>query len=160
MALSSGPNLGILVDGLIGEQHFSELMRQWRGLDALVMPHVKSATVTAQPASPTNGDTYIIPTGATGAGWSANIGKLARYSSAITAWEYYTPKKGWWTYVEDTNSEYIHDGTNFKFNRGGGTTAQRPTANIAVGANYFDTTLGKPIWRTASAWVDATGATV
>lgn len=41
------------------------------------------------------------------------------------------------------------------------TTGNRPTANTAgAGASVFDTTLGKPIWSTGSAWVDATGATV
>lgn len=41
-----------------------------------------------------------------------------------------------------------------------GTTAQRPTSFLWVGRPYFDTTLGIPIWRTAAAWVDATGAVV
>ena len=41
------------------------------------------------------------------------------------------------------------------------TTGGRPTAATAgAGATMFDTTLGKPIWSTGSAWVDATGATV
>ncbi len=38
-------------------------------------------------------------------------------------------------------------------------TASRPTANL-VGAHYFDTTLGKPIWWNGSSWRDATGAAV
>ncbi len=41
-----------------------------------------------------------------------------------------------------------------------GTTAQRPTAGLWVGREYFDTTLGKPVWYDGSGWVDATGATV
>lgn len=41
-----------------------------------------------------------------------------------------------------------------------GTTANRPTARLWVGRMYFDTTLGKPIWYSGSAWVDATGAAV
>ncbi|MFN4249656.1 right-handed parallel beta-helix repeat-containing protein [Deinococcus sp.] len=42
-----------------------------------------------------------------------------------------------------------------------GPTANRPTTTVA-GQQFFDTTLGKPIWRngTNAAWVDATGATV
>lgn len=42
-----------------------------------------------------------------------------------------------------------------------GTTGSRPTVTTA-GFQYFDTTLGKPVWWKASAsvWVDATGATV
>jgi hypothetical protein len=44
-----------------------------------------------------------------------------------------------------------------------GTTAQRPTANAFVGLQYYDTTLGKPIWCHQASpiiWHDATGATV
>ncbi|WIF20472.1 hypothetical protein SEA_BERKA_8 [Arthrobacter phage Berka] len=41
-----------------------------------------------------------------------------------------------------------------------GTTAARPT-DATVGFEYFDTTLGKPVWlKTApSAWVDSAGVT-
>ena len=42
-----------------------------------------------------------------------------------------------------------------------GSTANRPTlVSCNKTFQYFDTTLGKPIWWTGSAWVDATGATV
>lgn len=42
-----------------------------------------------------------------------------------------------------------------------GTTANRPTANlVAYITQYYDTTLGKPIWWNGSAWKDATGTTV
>lgn len=45
-----------------------------------------------------------------------------------------------------------------------GTTAARPTttAIMYAGYMYFDTTLGKPIWRNAAnaGWVDSSGATV
>jgi hypothetical protein len=41
-------------------------------------------------------------------------------------------------------------------------TTGRPTANLVAGMMFFDSTLGKPIWRNAanSGWVDATGASV
>jgi len=40
-----------------------------------------------------------------------------------------------------------------------GTTANRPTTGLSPGQPYFDTTLGKSVWRNAanSGWVDATG---
>lgn len=42
-----------------------------------------------------------------------------------------------------------------------GTTVQRPNPPPFIGCQYFDETLGKPIWaKTASVWVDATGASV
>ena len=44
-----------------------------------------------------------------------------------------------------------------------GITSQRPTASLTAtdsGFQYFDTTLGKPIYWTGTAWVDATGTAV
>ena len=44
---------------------------------------------------------------------------------------------------------------------GGGATASRPSAStVTVGAPYFDTTLGIPIWSTGSAWVNSAGVAV
>ena len=47
---------------------------------------------------------------------------------------------------------------------GNGTTAQRPVLGLYVGLQYFDTTLGKPIFvktvATPAVWVDATGGVV
>jgi hypothetical protein len=40
-----------------------------------------------------------------------------------------------------------------------GVTANRP-ANVETGYQYFDTTLGKPIYYNGTSWVDATGTTV
>lgn len=41
--------------------------------------------------------------------------------------------------------------------RESGPTANRPTARLWIGRQYFDTTLGQPIWYDGSGWVDATG---
>ena len=39
-----------------------------------------------------------------------------------------------------------------------GTTEERPSFdNIRTGFQYFDITLGKPIWYNGTEWVDATG---
>ncbi|ANO57395.1 structural protein [Pseudomonas phage AN14] len=161
MAISNGPNLGIMVDGALGDQHYNQFMSFLRAVDGLLMGHAKSATTTAQPASPADGDVYVLPASPTGTNWSGQGQRVARYSSAATAWEFFAPKKGWTISVEDTNSTYWYDGSAWKFLRGYGTTANRPAASAAlIGGQYFDTTLGKPIWSTGSAWVDATGLAV
>ena len=111
MAITNGPNLGLAVNGAQGDEHFDELMAQWRGLDALVQPTAVSASTSAQPGSPTDGDLYIVPTGATGAAWSGQDGKLARYSSAVPGWEFYAPREGWRVFVRDVNSSYVYSGS-------------------------------------------------
>jgi hypothetical protein len=41
-----------------------------------------------------------------------------------------------------------------------GTTAQRPTVGLVVGLQYYDTTLGIPIWYNGTVWKNAAGTTV
>ena len=41
-----------------------------------------------------------------------------------------------------------------------GTTAKRPTLQLQVGQQYFDTTLGIPIWYNGTVWKNASGTTV
>lgn len=38
-----------------------------------------------------------------------------------------------------------------------GTTANRPTARLFIGRQYFDDTLGYPIWWDGTAWVKYDG---
>lgn len=40
-----------------------------------------------------------------------------------------------------------------------GISGNRPTG-VAIGYDYFDTTLGKPIWWDGTVWKDAAGTTV
>lgn len=105
MSLSSGPNLGLLENGAFGEQHYAELIRMWRGIDGLVQATVKSATTSAPPASPNNGDRYLVPGTATGA-WAGHTNQIARWTTmlATPAWEYYAPHKGWEVAIEDQTS--------------------------------------------------------
>ena len=58
----------------------------------------------------------------------------------------------------DTVPTYGTNNKPFAINDTGATTA-RPTGQ-AVGYQYFDTTLNKPIWYNGSNWVDSTGTTV
>ena len=41
-----------------------------------------------------------------------------------------------------------------------GTTAQRPTTGLIPGLQYYDTTLGVPIWYNGTVWKNAAGTTV
>ena len=41
-----------------------------------------------------------------------------------------------------------------------GNTASRPAIGLQVGQQYFDTTLGIPIWWDGSDWIDAMGTVV
>jgi len=41
-----------------------------------------------------------------------------------------------------------------------GTTSQRPAVGLVIGQNYFDTTLGYPIWYNGTKWVNSSGTVV
>lgn len=90
MALTTGPNIGLLDNGAIGEQHYSELMRQWRWLDFLLQPVVKGRVAAVPGSGQVDGDTYILTA-------APNQHKVARWTARLgtPAWEYLTPKTGW-----------------------------------------------------------------
>jgi hypothetical protein len=112
MSLTNGPNLGLLVDGAAGEEHYDELMAQWRGFDLLVQARVLDKDLAAPPGAPADGDAYIVAAGASGA-WAGNAGKIARWSTALSpdAWEFFTPKSGWECYVVDETYMYRYSGS-------------------------------------------------
>ena len=69
---------------------------------------VKNRTTTTPPSSPTAGDRYIIPSGATG-DWSSHVNSIVEYDGAT--WQYYTPAVGWTCYVDDEQKMYAWNGT-------------------------------------------------
>ena len=148
MPLSNGPNLGVLVDGGIGETHYTALMAQWRGFDVLIQANVISSTLTTPPASPANGAAYVIPTGATG-DWSSQVGKIARYSSAVTAWEYYTPKEGWKVHDNAQDVYLKHNGSSWEVYGLKGYSSLQDFANDTAAASGGIIIGG--LYRTASA---------
>lgn len=105
MSITNGPNLGLMVNGNAGEGHYSQFMAFLRGIDGLVMPSVKGYLTNTPPASPADGDCYIIGAAPTGA-WAGQGGKVARYSTIAVAWEYYTPKNGWMLEANSARESY------------------------------------------------------
>ena len=79
-------------------------------LDGLAQFAVKSATTTAQPASPADGDIYLLPSGKTGTNWggAANYA-IAHYYDGV--WHFLTPQAGWRAFVTDTSRFLYFNGT-------------------------------------------------
>ncbi|MGJ5032364.1 DUF2793 domain-containing protein [Bradyrhizobium sp. HKCCYLS2038] len=73
--------------------------------NAIAAPYaVLSRTVTAQPSSPTSGDSYIVPTAATGAAWAGQDGKIAIYTAR--GWQFAISPIGREIYVRDVDTYY------------------------------------------------------
>lgn len=112
MASQQDPNFGINFDWDLGEDGWNTGMdSNLKKLGATAFLHVISATTTAQPGLPTNGDRYIVPDSATGADWLNNDGKLAVCIESV--WEFYTPSKGWTARVGDDLDMLTYDGTDW-----------------------------------------------
>ena len=94
-------NLALLAAGQ-SQKHITlneALMR----CDALIHARVLSVSVDAQPATPSDGDAYILTAGATGADWiGLPAGTMMRYDRHL--WEVITMPAGALVYVADTES--------------------------------------------------------
>lgn len=108
MPAIQGPNLGLNYGWSLGESGWNAGMdANLKKLDALIQLTVASATVDV-PASPTSGDRYIVPVGATGA-WGGQDGKIARYN--VDAWEFFTASAGWIAQILDTGHRLRFSGS-------------------------------------------------
>jgi hypothetical protein len=71
-----------------------------RKLDAIIQLSVVSATTIAEPASPTDGAVWILPSGKSGDRWSSfAAGSLAYYRDG--AWVEIMPRQGWLAFAKD-----------------------------------------------------------
>lgn len=89
-------------------------------LDAFVQGSLKSATTTAEPGSPSNGDCYLLGGSPTGTNWASQANKLAFYYSG---WRFFTVKEGMIFWVQDTDKFTYYDGSAWQTLKKAGTNA-------------------------------------
>lgn len=140
MSITNGPNLGLMVNGNAGEGHYSQFMAFLRGVDGLVMPSVKGYLTNTPPASPADGDCYIIGAAPTGA-WAGQGGKVARYSTVAAAWEYYTPKNGWMIEANSARESYRYTGGAWEIYYQEGTWTSVIAGDVTPGTYEINTSL-------------------
>jgi len=104
MASSNDPNLNLFYGWDFRESGWKAGMdANLKKLGAVV--HLSVLSMDSDiPASPVNGDRYIVPSGATG-DWSSHAGEIA--VRVAGAWEYYAPSIGWRAWVQDENAEAV-----------------------------------------------------
>lgn len=134
MSITNGPNLGLMVNGLQGEAHYSQFMAFLRGMDGFGMPRVVGYLTNTPPGSPADGDCHIIGAAPTGV-WAGQGGKFARYSTVAVAWEFFTPKNGWMVQSSAAREAYRYTGGAWEIYYQEGTWTPA-VIDIGAGATY------------------------
>ncbi|MGO4525579.1 DUF2793 domain-containing protein [Microvirga sp. 2MCAF35] len=80
-------------------------------LDALVQLAVKERSRTAPPASPEEGDRFLVGAGAAGV-FAGQEGNIALFD--LGSWRFFTPRSGWRAYVEAEDLLIVFDGDEWK----------------------------------------------
>jgi len=100
------PNMGLAYGWTLGESGWhTDMDANIKRLGAVVGLSVASRTTTAPPASPAEGDRYIVPIGATGA-WAGMVDQIAVWIDG--AWEYHVPKVGWLAYIAEEDKLAVY----------------------------------------------------
>ncbi len=127
-----------------------------RLLDGIVQLSVKGRDLTAPPASPADGDRYIVALGATGvwAGWDLNVA-----FRVDGAWLRLPPRTGWRAWVEDEGLLLLYNGSAWIGTTP--TTLQNLTllglGTTADAANPFSAKLNAALWTAKTAAEGGTG---
>lgn len=97
MAAKSGPNLGLSYGWTARESGWNTGMdANLRRVDALLHLAVKSRAQSTPPASPAEGDRYIVGPSPTDA-WAGKAGQIAVRIEG--AWEFHAPQVGWLAFI-------------------------------------------------------------
>lgn len=83
-------------------------------MDSLAQISVINKTTATPPATPAEGDSYIIAASPTGV-WAGNANAIASYYSG---WRIKTPKTGWFAYVQAEAVFYLFDGSAWNVYKG------------------------------------------
>ena len=103
-------------------------------LDAATQLAVLDRDLAAPPATPSDGDRYLVAPAATGA-WQTHDGDIAAWEDATQGWLFLTPRPGWRVWLLDEQTLLTHTGTGwqpFPGDRLGINTTADPTNRLAV----------------------------
>lgn len=126
------PNIGLNFGWETGDDDWGGPVNwNWLLLDVVSVPFAKSITLTVPPASPEEGDRYIIPVGATGV-WANKVGRIAYFAN--DQWLYFQPNKGWYQRVFDTHKTYVWNGLEWEYYLDSITPEMMAQINAAVAA--------------------------
>ena len=104
-------------------------------LDAIVQLSVKDRDLDNPPATPANGERYVVGANAL-SDWAGQDGAIAAYQDG--AWSFYTPSNGWLAWVEDEGVLIAWNGSSWvvtSSGSGGGNGENSFTSTTMLGIN-------------------------
>src|SRR3954465_13440589 len=108
--MSVTPHLALLLIAAAQAQKHVTHNEALATLDALVHLSVKERDRSTAPASPAEGDRYLVGAGATGI-FAGHDGEIAMFDLGL--WRFLAPGPGWLAYVAGEDSILSHDGTSW-----------------------------------------------
>lgn len=105
--MADTPRIGITELEQAVKSKYLTINSAFQLLDALVQASVEDKDLTSPPAH-VHGNTYIVGGSATG-DWSGKDGNIAQ--SYNSAWYFYEPIEGYFTYVKDEDELYFYNGS-------------------------------------------------
>ncbi|TQV85183.1 DUF2793 domain-containing protein [Exilibacterium tricleocarpae] len=101
MPATQGPGIGLYYGWDFDESGWDQQMTtNLRRLDIFNRATVLDRNLSAPPAMPTDGDTYIVGPAPTGL-WAGHENEIAVWRDAETVWEFYTSPIGKPWYIDD-----------------------------------------------------------
>jgi hypothetical protein len=132
--MSISPRLGLSYILPQQAQKHVSANESFRRLDTLVQMSAKSASLAVEPASPAEGDAYILPASPSGANWDAMTGgSIAAYQDG--QWTEYAAREGWRSYVEDAAAFFAFNGAGWIEEASSGLPASVPSLGINTSAD-------------------------
>lgn len=127
--MTDTPNLGLpFIDGSQAQKHVTH-NEALRILDAAIQIGVLDLTLTTPPLSPSDGERYVVASGATGA-WAGKDDAIATWQDG--AWAFLTPKTGWCIWSAADESLFVFDGSAWQ--GAGGAASLDNVAQLGVNA--------------------------
>lgn len=123
MPITFGPKLGLMNNSSIGETYYDQFRQFLQAMDQLVQMSVLNTTRSVPPASPLDGDAYLLLASTPSGAWTGQLGNIAVWDAQVTnagtnvtvpAWVFYTPQPGWIVWVIATAALSIFNGTTWQ----------------------------------------------
>lgn len=127
MPSTQNGNLGLWSGFDPGENGWTaKLNAAFDALDVLVQATIINMSTATPPASPSNGDAYIVAASPTGA-WTGHAGQIAAYIRG--AWAFISARNGWRVNNQADGFSYAFNGSAWILSGGGGGGSTPPPVN-------------------------------